>query len=312
MSRFLVTLIAAASAIAGPQAPPPTPAPGPLLRIDAVAIDDRGNPVMDLKKEDLEVWMAGYRVPIETLTIVSPGNGDRDGRIIVLLLDDAVVPLALTPRVREIARRFVERMSPGDRMAIVALNGSAMELTDDRTRLLKSINDYYVRAVGYSRLDQIGGHVLDTVTTLSRQLAEQGPGRKVIVGIGAAWLFDTPIPPPIVGRDQRPEWTAAMRAAAFANIGLYAIEPGGVGTSRFGGSAGFANQTGGHAFVNTNDFNRAVDQVMREAGNYYLLEVADPPAQRKSDLRELEVRVHRRGVTIRARRQFPGTEVPPR
>jgi VWFA-related protein len=308
MGRFLVTLLMAASAISGFQAPPAKPAPGPLLRVDAVAVDDRGNPVMDLRKDDLEVRIANYRVPIETLTVVGSGSGD--GRIIVLLLDDTVVPLALSPRVREIARRFIDRLAPGDRMAIVSLNGSAMELTADRNRLLSSLNDYNVRAAGYTRLDQIGEHVLNTVTTLSRQLAEEASGRKTIVGIGAAWLFDTPIPPSIVGRDLRPEWTAAMRAAAFANVSLYAIEPGGVGSSRFGGSAGFANQTGGHAFVNTNDFNGAVDQVRREAGNYYVIEVADPPVQRKSDLRELEVRVNRRGVTVRARRQFPGTEVP--
>jgi VWFA-related protein len=312
MGRLLVALLTAASAIAGSQAPTAKPAPGPLLRIDAVALDDRGNPVIDLRKEELEVSIASYRVPIETLTVVSPGGSDRGGRIIVLLLDDAVVPLTLMPRVREIARRFVDRMVPGDRMAVVALNGSAMELTADRNRLVAGINSYNVQTVGFLQLDQIGAHVLNTITTLSRQLAEEAEGRKAIVGIGAAWLFDTPIPPPIVGRDLRPEWTAAVRAAAFANISVYAVEPGGVGSSRFGGSGGFANETGGHAFVNTNDFNRAVDQIMRETGNYYLIEVADPPIQRKSDLRELSVRTQRRGVTVRARRQFPGTDVPAR
>jgi hypothetical protein len=93
-------------------------------------------------------------------------------------------------------------------------------------------------------------------------------------------------------------------------VSVYAIEPGCVGTSRFGSSGGFANETGGHAFVNTNDFNGAVEQVMREAGSYYIIEVADPPIQRKADLRELEVRILRRGVTMRVRRQMPGTEVP--
>ena len=309
MTRFLIVLLSAALALAGSQSPAGRPTPGPLLRIDAVALDSRGNPVTDLTKDELEVRIANYRVPIESLT-ASDASAEGNGRVIVLLMDDAVVPLALTPRVREIARRFVDRMSPGDRMAIVALNGGAMELSGDRNRLLQGINDYTVRAVGFTRLDLAGEHVLNTVTTLSRQLAEESPGRKTVVGIGAAWLFDTPIPSPTVGRDLRPEWTAAMRAAGFANVSVYAIEPGGVETSRFSGSDGFASETGGRTFVNTNDFNQAVDQVMREAANYYVIEVADPPIQRKSDLRELDVRALRRGVTVRARRQFPGTEVP--
>ena len=74
-----------------------------------------------------------------------------------------------------------------------------------------------------------------TLTALARQMAEESPGRKTIVGLGAGWLFDTPITSPMGGRDLRTEWTAAMRAMGFANVVLYAIDPGGIGTSRFGG-----------------------------------------------------------------------------
>ena len=108
MTRFLIALLSAALALAGSQSPAGRPTPGPLLRIDAVALDSRGNPVTDLTKDELEVRIANYRVPIESLT-ASDASAEGSGRVIVLLMDDAVVPLALTPRVREIARRFVDR-----------------------------------------------------------------------------------------------------------------------------------------------------------------------------------------------------------
>jgi hypothetical protein len=73
-----------------------------------------------------------------------------------------------------------------------------------------------------------------------------------------------------------------------------------------GGDSGFARETGGLAFVSTNDVNGAADRVMRDAANYYLIGVADPPNGRGADLRELDVRVLRPGVTIRARRAVPG------
>jgi VWFA-related protein len=310
MSSVVLALAIGGMAVADPQRPAERRAPGPLLQIDAVALDGNDNPVTDLRREDLEVWIEHYRVPIETLTFVMPGSGDGGGRVIVLLLDDVAVPLASMPRVREAARRFVNRMSPGDRMAIVSLNGDEMKSTDDRARLLRSIDGYSVKAVSFQRPDLAGEHILKTVAALSRQLAEESTGRKTIVGIGAAWLFDTPIPPPTVGRDLRPEWTSAMRAMGFANVTFYAIDPGGIGTSRFGGSDGFARVSGGHAFVNTNDLNGAVDRVMREAGSYYIIEVRDPPVGRKASLRELDVRGLRRGVTVRARQRIPGTEVP--
>jgi VWFA-related protein len=310
VTRVVLALAVGGLLRADPQSPAERREPGPLLQIDAVAFDDNGDPVTDLRREDLEVWIEHYRVPIETLALAAPGSTDRGGRLIVLLLDDMAIPLTLMPRVREAAKRFVDRMSPGDRMAIVALNGDEMKSTDDRARLLRSIEAYTVKAVSFQRPDVAGEHVLRTVAALSRQLAEESPGRKTIVGIGAAWLFDTPIPPPTVGRDLRREWTDAMRAMGFANVTFYAIDPGGIGTSRFGGAGGFARVTGGHAFVNTNDVNGAVDRIMREAGTYYVIEVADPPVGRKASLRELDVRVLRRGVTVRARQRIPGTEVP--
>lgn len=192
-------------------------------------------------------------------------------------------------------------------MAVVALNGDVMESTGDRSRLLRSIDTCNLQPAGILRLDVAGEHVLETIASLSRQLVEPPGSRKTIVGIGAAWLFDTPIPPPTVGRDLRPEWTDAMRATALADAQVYVIDPAGVGASRFGGgSSGFARETGGHAFLNTNDFNGAVDRIMREAWSYYVITVADPPVRRTADLRELDVRVLRRGVTVRARRAIVG------
>jgi VWFA-related protein len=307
MVRLILALAISGAAITTPQerAEPPSRA---LLQIDAVALDSHDRPVAGLTRSDMEVWIGGYRVPIESITSVTPA-GDR-GRIVVLLLDDVVLPPELMPRVREAARRFLDRMAPGDRMAIVTLSGSTMELTDRRDRLVKGIDAYSVQAMGFMRADIAGEHVLKTVAALSRQIAEESAGRKVIVGIGAGWLFDAPIPPPTLGRDLRPEWTEAMRAMAFANVGLYVIDPGGIGTSPFGGSGGFARETGGYAFLNTNDLAGTADRIMREAGSYYIISVPDPPVRRKAELREMEVRALRRDLTLRARRQIPGSETP--
>jgi VWFA-related protein len=275
------------------------------LLIDAVAADRHGAPVLDLKAEEVEVWIAHYRVPIDTFAAVTPASDERPGRLIVLVLDDVALPIAMVPRARDVARRFVNRMSPGDQMAIVTLNGTAMESTADRTRLLRAIDAYSVRA-GSMRIETAGEHVLKTIGALSRQLAEAPDQRKTIVAIGAGWLFDRPIPPPQVGYDVRKEWIDAMLVMAMSNVNLYVIDPAGVVSRVDGGDSGFARETGGLAFVSTNDVNGAADRVMRDAANYYLIGVADPPNGRGADLRELDVRVLRPGVTMRARRAVPG------
>ena len=103
MIRLVILLALVALQSVGSQAPAP---PGAPLLIDAVVVDARGMPVMDLKREDLEVWIAGYRVPIDTLTAVNASN-ERHGRSIVLILDDLTIPLDQMARVRDVARRFV-------------------------------------------------------------------------------------------------------------------------------------------------------------------------------------------------------------
>jgi len=308
MTRLMLAL-----AVFGLTATPQSPdirAAGPPLRIDLVAFDDHDKPVTDLSPKDLDIRIENYHVPVGSLTFAADAGSER-GRLIVLVLDDLAVPLDLTPRVRDAAHRFVARMEPGERMAIVSLNGDHMEATADKARLNQRIDAYNVKAAPVQRFDDVGAHVLETMTDLARQMAEDSPGRKTVVGLGASWLFDTPIPPATGSRDLRPEWTAAMRAMGFANVVLYAVDPGGIGTSRFGGSAGFARLTGGHSFVNTNDVAAAADSILAEARGYYMLVVADPPVGRKFDLRKLEVKSSRKGVTIRARQLIPGTEAPP-
>jgi VWFA-related protein len=284
------------------------------LVIDVVVVDRDGVPVMDLRQDEFEIWIGKYRVPAETFVPVSASSTDRAAQVMVLVLDDFALPQQVIPRGRDVARRLVSRLPSDDGMAILTLNGDGMNSTTDRARLLDRINSWNNRATGHFTADTLGAHVFDTIEGIARSLAEAPGGRKTIVGIGAAWVFDRPIPIPTVGvRDLRPEWTAAMRAASLANAALYVLDPSGVGgTPVTGGETGFAAYTGGHAFMNTNDLETTADRIMAEARNYYLFGVADPPFQRKADLRDLEVRVSRKGLTVRARKAIHGTETPAR
>ncbi len=303
---FALTIVATLTGAERRQDPGAPPAAGPMLKIDAVAIDRNGAPVTDLGKGDVEVWIGGYRVPVEFLAVAGPDDPDGSGRSIVLLLDDLTIQPAMVLRVREVARRFINRMAPGDEIAIAPLNGEISRATGDPTVLLRSLERYNLRPTSADRPDTVAEQVLNTVTVISRQLTEAPARRRAIVAIGASWLFDTPIPPPSVSRNLRTEWVEAMRAMGTANVALYVIDPTGVGVRASAGSSGFARDSGGHAFVNSNDMNAAVDQILREMVTYYTIGVVDPPVFRNADLRELDVRALRRDVTVRARRALPG------
>ena len=60
MNHLLVALTALALSIDGTGGI----AAGDLLRIDVVALDDRGTPVLDLRPGEFEVWINGFQIPI--------------------------------------------------------------------------------------------------------------------------------------------------------------------------------------------------------------------------------------------------------
>ena len=306
MIRLLlpVVLIALGSLPGHAQAPSERGA-GPI-HIDAVALDRNGLPVMDLKPAEVEVWIGHFRVPIESFTVVTP-DANPSGRLTVLMLDDVTVSLQHIGRVRDVAKRFVTTMRPEDRIAFISLDGSSMEATNDSARLLRTIDAYTAQSRGMMPAERLGEHVLKNLAALSKQMVEAGGQRKTIVALGSSWLFDRPIPPAAVGMEPRKEWIAAMQAMAVANVGLYVIDPSGVSVTRTeSGTAGFARETGGIAYTATNDLNGAADKIMREASNYYMLGVGDPPVGRGADLRAIDVKVLRRGVTVRARHLITG------
>jgi VWFA-related protein len=252
------------------------------------------------------VWISGFRVPIADVYAITP---ESHPRTVVLLLDDGTLGPTLAPRVKETARHFVELAAPGSRLAIQPLgDAKPLDLTDDRPRLLAAIDAYHVRGFPF-RPEDAGAHVLRRLETIARQLTETAGVRKTIVGIGAGWVFDTPLPPPGL-LDLRREWVAAMRAMAAANASVYVIDPAGITANPtiggYGGSSGFARETGGHAFLSTNDLEGAATRIWNEAGAYYVLSMVNPPVQRTADLREVEVKVRRSGVTVRARRGIKG------
>jgi VWFA-related protein len=130
-----------------------------------------------------------------------------------------------------------------------------------------------------------------------------------------------------------------FREAQRANVNIYSVDPSGLGGmdravqlalargSVFGAVAAgdqlqtasrqatlhaemlrtVAENTGGRAFLNTNEFDSAVEQIFLENGSYYLLGYRSTNLKRNGGFRRLEVKVNRPDVEVRARNGYYGT-----
>jgi VWFA-related protein len=280
-----------------------TPPVSGRLTLDVAAIDGNGAPVVDLKPDELEVWISGSRGPVDEVAFVTPETAPRT---IALVLDNVAVGPDLAMRVKEAGRAFAKHLGERDRISVGPVEGPRVDVTGQPARLLQAVDGYHVQGFPL-HIEDASEHVLRLFTALARQMTEIR-GRKAIVAIGAAWLFDTPLPAPNL-RDLRSEWVTAMRSMAANNVSLYVIDPVGLRPMQgfsLAGDAGFANETGGYAFVSTNDLPGAAKKIVDESGTYYLLRLADPPVQRTADLRKLEVKTSRKDVMLRTRRGIAG------
>ena len=155
---------------ADPQTPTPTfKAEVEYVEVDALVVDERGQFVRDLKREDFQVFEDGKPQKIATFALVDipaepiergpaaldpvePDVQSSDkpftGRMYVVILDDLQTAPLRTQLMKAAARQFIERsLSANDLMAIVNTSGrtnAAQDFTSSRRLLLAAVD----RAMG--------------------------------------------------------------------------------------------------------------------------------------------------------------------
>ena len=281
-----------------------------------------------LTQDDFELYEDGKPVSIATF---AEANSDSrtsidDGRFVVLLLDDLATSPVYTTRIKQVAHGFADRMGPKDVMSVLYLNGGKSVTTQIRGEVHKAIDQ--MGPIGNAVLSPVlsrGGkeqHAIQTIGSLANQLARVGHRRKVVVCIGPTAMFN---PTPGVG-SLRADVAQTVRDTSRANVTTYVVDPLGLsekpglstrpidagglpddgpGTISKGAgfhlhNSGFAYETGGLVFANTNTFEPVINQVWEESGNYYLL--GYEPAKRDNKHHTIEVRVKKPVVQVRARR----------
>lgn len=297
--------------------------------------DIRAFSFVDLPLERARGAAAGRR----DATVPDITTNAEPARTYVILLDSpssaappsAVRGLTYTTLVKRIARRFLdEAIRPGDQIAVVHTQGTfsdAQGFTTSRQLVLDSIEKYGQGLAGDSPRAgfELVNRTYDTyraIQDLAERLGAISGRRKAILWIGGQVLFDPAEPEhPDVIRMAAPglfvAYRDAMSAATRNNVAVYPIDPSGLSTElgepgtgrspellRLAALRVVAEDTGGIAVVNTNNFSAGYDAIVRDNSTYYLLGYSPAVAHRDGRFHGLQVRVKRPGLTVRARKGY--------
>jgi VWFA-related protein len=205
----------------------------------------------------------------EVLPDVRTNEEFKDGRVVVLVLDDATpMPAPDILRAKALARRTLEALEPHDLAAVVfALDRAAgQEFTHDRARLLASVEKFNGGIDGMpgpdrrgrgavigGAFDQFNGSAatlyqaaIHNLTTVAESLAALPERRKalVYVSVGVPLEFDAAAPLTVtdgtgdtgsITRQLIKELQEAFGAAQRANVAIYGLDPGGLRAPNEGG-----------------------------------------------------------------------------
>jgi hypothetical protein len=262
-----------------------------------VAVSDKTGPVTDLTQADFQVQDDGKKVELTSFAAILPSGttAPGDGRDLVLVLDDAGVPMAGTLAIQTIANMFVQNARPGDGVAVLRLHNATDEVMRDPQVALARIAAYQAGSRPFVEGETIEDY-LRLVTKVSRQWAEsKKPRRLAIICIGSQAVCSPDERDSTAPRDMYPNWVNALTSTATAHVVAYAAVPGRV--MIVGG--GLVERTGGQVFGGLTNFAPAVEKVYRDLSHYYMVGYSPQPS--KKDLRGLSVRVNRKSVTVDTR-----------
>jgi VWFA-related protein len=354
-----------------------------LVLVNVVARDRKGNPVRDLKPEELTVLedgkpqriasfdlenmatqaagpeqanLTGPPLSINLLTSNTTPTELHDRRLLVLFFDFGSMQPDESQRAIDAARAFVtKQMTPSDLVAIVSYSTSLQvvrDFTTDRESLtgaLKGLSAAEGEGLALGATGDTEGQPdtgaeytpddteynifntdmrLQAIASLAEELSRVQQRKSVLYF--SSGLTKT-------GVDNQTQLRQAINTAVRSNMALYpvdirglqALPPGGNatvgslrGTSTYSGASiqsdldsNFASQetlvtiasdTGGKAFLDSNDFSKAFTGVLQDTESYYVLGYRSTNRAMDGHYRHITVKVKRADVKLEYRAGYYG------
>ncbi len=296
-------------------------------------------PVADLKAEDFEVTEDGVPQKVDQLQFVRltgqrpPGDETSldirsqdqaeaeaardDVRVFTIFFDDYHVdkePQIMIP-VRQGLSEFVKKLWPTDLVCLMdpLTPLSALKFTRSKSDLLDDIRQLQGRQgeifpiksvieeaqLRSGEVDRIRAQVtLSALQALVVKLGGLKEGRKTVIFVsqGPRTFF------PSRGISLQQDLREVTDAANQGNVGIYTIDPRGLGLDNRAGDRNtllqLAADTGGRAVYNTNNFEPGLERSLVDTSAYYVLGYTPTRAEDDGKFHKISVKIKRPGMRV--------------
>jgi VWFA-related protein len=251
------------------------------------------------------------------------------GRALVLIIDDDSFKAGREAPLREAVDQLVGRLSARDQLSLVTMpyGGVKVPLTTDHERVRAAVLRIVGQSTGVETGSELACRTRRTLETLSAYLDTQLGIRETPVNIMfitgglAGPRRDAPVSMAPGMCELRSElFREVAEAAGAARAHFYVIQPGdmmlkpgsisreNIAGANFIGSDNpmegiehLTGSTGGKQLYLTGSADGALGRVFTESGAYYLATIEPDRSDRSGRTQQLEIRVSRPGVELRAR-----------
>ncbi len=321
-----------------------------VVNVEAVVNDAQGNRVKGLTAQDLRLLVDGKEVPIEYFTEVVEGKsaaaeaagsqapvaaGEEVGRNYLVYIDESFSVASIRDEILERLERDLALLAPADRMAVLAFDGSRIEVlsgwTGDRALLAAALRkarqrpafgnailsqqrklqqdvDWILENANSFEPDDVAAF-LDAVSGRISPEARTQVGKTAPAAASALRSFEAP-PGRKVMLLLSGAWSLGVAPRLYAPLieaanrlgyTLYPAEVAQSDARLVTGLDGLARATGGRVVASTRL--EVFRQVVADSGSYYWLGFT--PAWKADDRgHRILVEARRPGLTIRARGGF--------
>ena len=265
------------------------------------------------------------------------GNSEGANSVTVILMDAVNTRFHDLAYVRARVIAFIRSLKPQDQVAIYLLTPSKLhtlhDFTNDPETLVRSVggapadsdaaarraNKLISDAFAESNYFYKGGRmgVVENTSQAMRQIAKNVaniPGRKSLVWISGGFPLYIGESDPIGARSQRynfsPLISATAKMLANADLAVYPVDARGLWAPtggrgyilpNFDSMIAIAEETGGHAYYNTNDIAGSIRRAIDDSVSSYVLAYYPTHNNWDYSFRSIAVKLARKGLQLRYR-----------